>query len=634
MKLRNILLIAALLLVAVFVLCSCTEVKVGLTVNIEDKNGAGTVVFDLPVGSDTVSEGYVPNGADGLKTAVEAVLASYNLPHTSEVGPAVEGDDSKIINHVYITFPFANIAEYNTIMHTLAGDESLPQSTFARDEATGNYVFTEHSTLFTQVVINLRQAICDVDDNVLLAPQGQTARTADEGANSFYEYVVIGGEKSDAFKHNQYRNKDIGHQYFSFGANLDVTPICIQTVNPNGESAALGAEGYWYNPICSDGELPADAKTELLNFSVDCAFVENNNAPDDRCYITIYTGDYNVRLKFQRRSMGKTDGTARLQVGVRTGLARGKDNEAAFWHNDISDYHFRFTVVATYDAEGNKTTITSSIIDLDQIVDDEPVVLRTWENIYDGKLEKQLTEIHFWAETNAKVDGRNEDGTTTSATPSTRFAGFYFENFKLNGELDKQLNKADNWTFQGKGESATDYSDEFAIHTYGDYAMTSTVTCGQDGAYTRTCSICQATQIKAVKATGDHQYGEPVVLTPAGCLTKGTVEETCSVCGDVYTHSVKATGHTEAAEYTIDVQPTTTTVGSKSKHCTACNAIIEDTVEEVPVKTEEATTTEAGNNTTKAEEKPAKAGCGSTLGVSALALVLVSTLGMGLKRKH
>ena len=66
-------------------------------------------------------------------------------------------------------------------------------------------------------------------------------------------------------------------------------------------------------------------------------------------------------------------------------------------------------------------------------------------------------------------------------------------------------------------------------HTWGDYVVTTPATCTVDGVQTRTCTVCGATQEKAVKAA--HTWGEYVETKPATCSEAGKEKRTCSLCG-------------------------------------------------------------------------------------------------------
>ena len=79
-------------------------------------------------------------------------------------------------------------------------------------------------------------------------------------------------------------------------------------------------------------------------------------------------------------------------------------------------------------------------------------------------------------------------------------------------------------------------------HTWGDYVETTPATCTVDGVQTRTCSVCGATQTKAIKAA--HTWGEYVEKTPATCKAAGVKVRTCSVCGEEDEASIAKLDHT------------------------------------------------------------------------------------------
>ena len=61
-----------------------------------------------------------------------------------------------------------------------------------------------------------------------------------------------------------------------------------------------------------------------------------------------------------------------------------------------------------------------------------------------------------------------------------------------------------------------------AVHSFGDWAVTTAPTCVDEGEETRTCVGCPATETRPVAATGIHTYGET-----------GDERFTCTVCQQV-----------------------------------------------------------------------------------------------------
>ena len=216
MKARKVVMLLAAMLMMAWMLVGCTEVQVASTVKIDDANGKGSVTYDLPIDYSDGNAHYLPNGTEGLKNAVIKVLTDLGVE--AEVTTTTEektndGGQTYAYDHVYAKIEFDNIDEYNAIMKKLSGDQEVIAAEFYYDEASGGYVFKEHSTVFTNIVNNLRVLICADTENVNMAPEGQDAHTPDEAANSFYEWIYVGDGTSERFPHHDYRNESIGHTY-------------------------------------------------------------------------------------------------------------------------------------------------------------------------------------------------------------------------------------------------------------------------------------------------------------------------------------------------------------------------------------------------------------------------------------
>ena len=121
-------------------------------------------------------------------------------------------------------------------------------------------------------------------------------------------------------------------------------------------------------------------------------------------------------------------------------------------------------------------------------------------------------------------------------------------------------------------------------HTWGDYVETTPATCTVDGVQTRTCSVCGATQTKAIKAA--HTWGEYVETKPATCSEEGKQERECSVCHEKEEKPISKLAHTLseiAPEADTDVPEggqkakaaTCTEAGVKVEKCSVCGARVE-----------------------------------------------------------
>ena len=101
-------------------------------------------------------------------------------------------------------------------------------------------------------------------------------------------------------------------------------------------------------------------------------------------------------------------------------------------------------------------------------------------------------------------------------------------------------------------------------------------TCGAAGEDKYVCSVCGATEIKEVAATGNHTPAtEVTTVTAPTCVATGVGKKLCTVCGaDAETGIViPATGeHTAAEEVTVVTAATCGADGVGKKLCTVCGA--------------------------------------------------------------
>lgn len=72
--------------------------------------------------------------------------------------------------------------------------------------------------------------------------------------------------------------------------------------------------------------------------------------------------------------------------------------------------------------------------------------------------------------------------------------------------------------------------------------QTTAATCTTDGATTKTCGKCGATETVTLTAPG-HAWNAGEVTTAAACTTDGVKTFTCGTCGDTYTETITAVGH-------------------------------------------------------------------------------------------
>ena len=104
-------------------------------------------------------------------------------------------------------------------------------------------------------------------------------------------------------------------------------------------------------------------------------------------------------------------------------------------------------------------------------------------------------------------------------------------------------------------------------HTYGSWITTKYPGC-EDGEEKHVCSICTATESRALDATG-HSYHS--VVTDPTCTEGGYTAHICTACGDSYVDDyVDATGHSYGEWYEVDA-PACSTAGEDRRDCDDCD---------------------------------------------------------------
>ena len=119
-----------------------------------------------------------------------------------------------------------------------------------------------------------------------------------------------------------------------------------------------------------------------------------------------------------------------------------------------------------------------------------------------------------------------------------------------------------------------------------DYTVDKEATCTEEGSKSKHCSVCNTinkSTISSIPATG-HAYGSWKVTEPATCTENGSQERICANCGGKETETLNAKGHMWSEEYTVDSEGTCVEPGSESIHCSVCDAINESTVRSTGTK--------------------------------------------------
>ena len=109
-------------------------------------------------------------------------------------------------------------------------------------------------------------------------------------------------------------------------------------------------------------------------------------------------------------------------------------------------------------------------------------------------------------------------------------------------------------------------------HDYGDWTQTKAPTCTEKGEEKRTCSRCDAFEVREIAAHGHTEVIDPAA--PATCTEAGLTEgKHCAVCGTVIVaqEETAALGH-DYGEWTQTQAPTCTEKGEEKRTCSRCDA--------------------------------------------------------------
>lgn len=112
--------------------------------------------------------------------------------------------------------------------------------------------------------------------------------------------------------------------------------------------------------------------------------------------------------------------------------------------------------------------------------------------------------------------------------------------------------------------------DPEANHTWDDGVTTLPPTCGSDGFYTYTCTVCGGTKNLVIPASNAHQWNHTWVSVSPTCVKEGTRVYQCTLCGQERYEAIPATGvHTWGIEIMLST-PTCTESGRCRYICTQC----------------------------------------------------------------
>ena len=160
-------------------------------------------------------------------------------------------------------------------------------------------------------------------------------------------------------------------------------------------------------------------------------------------------------------------------------------------------------------------------------------------------------------------------------------------NYSLTNKTEPTCIERSKETFICKycGDSYVEEVGEFADHSWSDnYTIDTEPTCTSEGWESIHCTVCEKVKEGSSRAIDklDHTYGDWIITKSATCIEDGIREKICSGCGDTITETISARGHIWRAGFTVDKEVTCTEDGIKSIHCSACDTIKEGSERSIP----------------------------------------------------
>jgi len=104
--------------------------------------------------------------------------------------------------------------------------------------------------------------------------------------------------------------------------------------------------------------------------------------------------------------------------------------------------------------------------------------------------------------------------------------------------------------------------------SFGGWKVIIASTCEDDGAKTRTCTVCGATESGVISALG-HSYGSWKIDTEAECEVEGYKVRSCGTCGDTDCAVIPASGHFYGSWQTVTAA-SCTSLGEQKRVCSEC----------------------------------------------------------------
>lgn len=109
------------------------------------------------------------------------------------------------------------------------------------------------------------------------------------------------------------------------------------------------------------------------------------------------------------------------------------------------------------------------------------------------------------------------------------------------------------------------------IHTYGDWTIDTQPTCTVAGVESRTCTVCEEKEEKAIAVTG-HIYGDWTIDTQPTCTVAGEESRICFVCKEKEERKIVATGKHIWGDF-IEKASTCLVAGEKRYNCVNCEEV-------------------------------------------------------------
>ncbi len=113
---------------------------------------------------------------------------------------------------------------------------------------------------------------------------------------------------------------------------------------------------------------------------------------------------------------------------------------------------------------------------------------------------------------------------------------------------------------------------EKLAHDFGEWTVSVTPTCAQEGSQYRTCKSCGVIEAQVLEA---HTFESWATVTEPTCEQSGLRTSACAECGIVKEELIAPAGHTKSTAWEKLSESSCSVAGKEGKKCTTCGTVLE-----------------------------------------------------------